>query len=216
MVLTALLGVVTLVVMSRTDEPENTWFDRIVRLAAAAPALTALATILLLRQLRARGELRALTLSGAHPFRQSLGFALAGAGTGIFVAAAILPSPSLRALLPVVSTSPWRASSHGFTAATLGLFLEHPGGSVQYIQTSTTVAHTPLRTTIVLALMLASILAPWWASQPGSSREKWGIGVLSVVGVIVAFHAIALGGSETLLLFPCALLLLHILIRGDM
>lgn len=187
--------------------------DRLVRLAALAPALAAFAASILRRQLRARGESRALSLSGAHPLRQTLGLALGGAMIGVPAAlAGVLFSPSLRALLPTLTASPWRAISGGFFAPALGIFLEDHGNSIHYTLPAPEPGPQPARWTIALALALASVLAPWWASQPCSWRARVGVGTGAVLGAIVAFHRIALGGSGALLWLPCVLLLGHLLI----
>jgi hypothetical protein len=209
--LTLLLASLALLILAFTDEIGSTWGDRLVRLAALAPALAGLAAAVLARQLRARGEALALALTGASPTRSARGLALGGALVGAPASIlGVLLAPSLRALLPVVAASPWIASASGFLAPTLGLRLEPPGGPVQFLDAVPGAAHPPERWALAAALALASLLAPWWAALPCPALPRVATGTAATLGAIVTFHAIALGAPASLLLLPCAVLAAHL------
>ncbi|MCS6900932.1 MAG: hypothetical protein RMJ98_12475 [Myxococcales bacterium] len=208
--LTSLLTGIALLVLARTDEPGSTWSDRLLRLAALTPALASVAASLLVRQMGARGEALALALTGAPPLRCFFGVALGGALIGVPASLlGVTLAPSLRALLPVVTTSPWVAAPGGFLAPSLGLQLARPGAEVVFQEATTALPPAPERWPIALALALASWVAPWWAALPCAPLPRLAVGICAVLGAITAFHAVALGASGLWLLSPCVLLVLH-------
>lgn len=211
----ALTALLALVVIATTDEGA-TWAVRVGMLAALTPVAGALGALAALRLATARGEIRALAALGVDPARAARGAVLGGvlasalgpllARSGLVDLAGLFPRP--------LRPNAWVAEGEAMRDLTSGLVLR-PGGLLAYAPPALSslagrlpgAAPLPVTLTAV-ALALAALAGPLWATAPRRLTGRLLVGLPALLATIAAFQGVAAGRfPETTLLIGPALLL---------
>jgi hypothetical protein len=200
-----LFGLLALAVMIATDETSNTLAGRLGRLAAVAPLVGASATFLASRQLRARGEGRALESMGATPMRVARGILIGGmAIAAVGPILAVFPHVDLSTLFPAVGpvTNPWSLHGGAWHDASRGLVVQ-ASGDLAWSGSSGAVAAAvrPLpRMATALSLALAAAGCPLWIAIEANAARRGLVAAAVVASAILAFHMVAAGRISALAL----------------
>lgn len=215
----ALAALLALVVIATTDEGAP-WAVRIGMLAALAPVAGALGALSALRLANARGEIRALAALGVDPARAARGAVLGGV-----VVSALGPLLARSGLVDLVGlfprplrTSAWVTEGEAMRDLTSGIVLR-PGGLLDHAPPTLSSLAGPLpyaaplpATLTTLALALAALAGPLWATTPRRLTGRLLVGLAALLSTIAAFQGVAAGRfPETTLLIGPALLLVDAL-----
>lgn len=203
------LLIAALLIAAATDEPSATWVDRSARLAALAPALSALAVGLVAAQMQRRSELLALYATGVSPLRAMAGAVAGTSALGLLAALALGAGQGpLTSLFPLLKQAPWNSSAEGLIAPSAGALLS-ASGEVRFFVPAHMASVTVDRWPVAGALALASLVAPAWTALPCSPRARASLATSAILCALVAFHAVAAGAHPAWLLSPSLLLLAH-------
>lgn len=206
--LSTLLLAAAAAVLAATDEPASGAGDRLARLAALSPVLSALAVATLASAIARRGEARALAAIGVGPLRAHAGLALGGSAVSLVLAAGVgAGMGSLGALFPRLPVARWSGAAPPF-AWPAGVVVS--GAGELSFTTAIEAAAAPLpRGAVALTLVAAAIVFPLSGALPSPRTPRLIVTALSVLVAIAIFHAVAAGAPAGWLLGSVALPLLH-------
>jgi hypothetical protein len=208
------LGALVFVVMLSTDDLAGTLAGRVGRLAALVSLAGGGAAFIATEQARSRGEMRALGAAGVPGVKASLGAVIGGVMVGALGPVfALSHAVDLAPLFPRVGSTgtTWVSRGGAWVDATRGLVVQAsgdlslvaPDASVVFVE----VAVPRLATAIALAV--AGVGFPLWATAPSTTRRRLGVGFSVAVTAIIVFHLVAVGRLVAMsLVIPPALVLL--------
>jgi hypothetical protein len=207
----SLATLLALVVIATTDEGAP-WTTRAGVLAALAPVAGAIGALSALRLASARGEIRALAALGVAPTRAASGAVLGGVVLGglgpLLVWSGLV---NIEGLFPrPLRPSAWIAEGASMRELAAGIVLR-PGGLLEHAPPALPLhpeAPLPITFTAV-ALALAALGGPLWATAPRGLTGRVLIGVAALLATIAAFQGVAAGRFPpvTLVIGPALLLL---------
>lgn len=208
------LGTLVFFVMLGTDEGLATLGGRLGRLAALVSLAGGAAAFIATEQARSRGELRALGAAGVSPVKASMGAILGGAAVGgLGPVLALIRAVDLSPLFPraVPFGGTWTPQGESWFETTRGIVVR-ASGELQLVGGVglASIAPDPIpRGATVVALVLAALGFPLWATARGSTTHR-AAALLGVASASVAvFHLVAAGRmpAATLILPPSLLML---------
>lgn len=203
------LGALLLFVAALTDERDTTWPDRAARFAALWPIVSAVAVAMVKLQLQRRGELLALQLTGASPWR-ALRAALVGNTVVAMMSSIVLCVVPLKALFPAATQRPqFAAVSSGILHPSRGVFLDHPQATPTWFSAEEIASFNAPRVMVVLAVLWLGVVGAFWTISPCNKASR--VALMAVVGVVAvfSFHAVAAGFSPVFLLSAPLILSAH-------
>jgi len=208
------LGTLVFVVMLGADDTTGTFAGRIGRLAALVSLAGGGAAFIATEQARSRGEMRALGAAGVPDVKASLGAVVGGALVGAAgPILALTRAVDLTPLFPRVGGvgATWISQGDAWIDATRGLVVRASGD----LSLITPTASAPLveaaapRFATAVALAVAAVGFPLWATAPSAALRRSAVGFAVAVAAVAVFHLVAAEKLPALSLgIPPALVLL--------
>lgn len=201
----AALGFVAFAILRATDEATATNATRGARLLAMAPALTALAVMIVAGRAERAGDLGSLRCVGVSRARGLRGAVVPASLLGLACAGLLLLGVgSLAGLFPPAAGDVWTVSGDGFVGP--GVSLTEPFGELRFLDPRPT-PRVAERAKVAAAIALLAIALPAWGAARESAGRRASVATLLVSGSVTAFHAVSLGTpAGALLAVPLALL----------
>lgn len=208
------LGALVFFVMVGTDEGLATLGGRLGRLAALVSLAGGAAAFIATEQARSRGELRALAAAGVSPIKASMGAIVGGAAVGaVGPLLALVRTVDLSPLFPraVAFGGSWMPQGEAWLESTRGIVVR-ASGELERVGAAGLVVMAPdpaPRAATVVALVLAAVAFPLWATARGSTLHRVAVALGVASTSVAVFHLVAAGRmpSATLVLPPSLLTL---------
>jgi hypothetical protein len=208
------LGALVFFLMVGTDEGLATLGGRLGRLAALVSLAGGAGAFIATEQARSRGELRALGAAGVSPIKASKGAVLGGAAVGavgpvLALVRAVDLSPLFPRAIPLGGS--WMPQGESWFETTRGIVVR-ASGELQLVGAAGFAAVAPdpaPRGATVVALVLAALGFPLWATARGSTLHRAAALLGVAAASVAAFHLVAAGRMPSAILaLPPSLLML--------